>query len=74
MLDHMSALMRRHSRRGHAALIVNLLAEVHSLCLRIVVVGQAAWDASDFDIGDPVVIKHLAGDLRPGHAVGGRNP
>ena len=73
MLEYMAALMGSHRGSGDVALPVNRFAEVHRLCLRVVMVRQGTSDRSDFHVSYSVVPQHLACYIGSCHAVAGRN-
>ena len=69
MLEHMAALVGSHSRRGDAPLPINGLAQVHSLRLGVVMVGQFPGDTCDLHICDSIVRQHFPGHIGSCHPV-----
>lgn len=73
MLDSVAALMGSDSRRSDIPSIVDICTEVHRLCLRVEMVSKGARDASDLDIVNPIVRKHLLGNFAAAHGTSKRN-
>ena len=68
MLHGMTTLVGCHSGSGYATRLVDLAAEVDGMVRRVVVVGQAAFDAGNLNIVDAVGLEHLLGYIATSHA------
>ena len=66
MLDGVAALVRGDPDGGDGGAVVDPLRKMDDIGAGIVVIGQFARDLIDPDIGKPVVIEDLAGDLGGG--------
>ena len=66
VLDGVAALVRGDPDGGDGGAVVDPLRKMDDIGAGIVVVGQFARDLIDPDIGKPVVIEDLAGDLGGG--------
>ncbi len=64
----MAAFVGGHGGGGDAVHRIDLLAEVHGLIGRIVVIGKLPGRVDHFHIGDAVFAEHGLGDLRAGEA------
>ena len=63
MLDDVAALVRGNGGRGDVASIVNVVAQVHGLGLRVIVVREGSFDGDDVHVVDAVGLQHPLGHL-----------
>jgi hypothetical protein len=68
MLNDMAAFMGGDSGGRYGPLTVDGLAQIDCLCLRIVMIREIAGNGYDIDIGDSIVIEHLASHFSSGHS------
>ncbi len=70
MLNHVAALVGRHGRGGDGTAVVHVVAQVHGLGLRVVMVRESAFHGNDFHVMDAMGLQHTLGDLGPGEGGG----
>ena len=68
MLDDVAALVGRNGRSSDGVPVIDVLAEVHRLCLGIVVVRKGPVNGDDADVPDSMVLEHTARHIGAGNS------
>ena len=67
MLDHMAALVGCYGSRGYAIGSEDVVAQIHSVCGWIVMVGELTAHMGHSHIGNAMLAQHHAGHIAAGH-------